>query len=144
VKKKAVTAASNKGNKETVNELVRSLIYAVIIAVAFRSLAFEPFYIPSGSMKSTLLKGDYVFVSKYSYGYSRYSFPFGVEFFKGRLFYDKPERGDVVVFKLPSDPNINYIKRLIGVSGDRIQVRNGVLILNGEKMPRKRIDSFIE
>jgi signal peptidase I len=128
--------------KETKGEMFRSLIIAVVLALIFRSLAFEPFYIPSSSMKSTLLIGDYVFVSKYSYGYSRYSFPLGLDVFEGRIFEEEPERGDVVVFKLPSQPSINYIKRLVGMPGDKFQVIDGELYINNEKVQRKRIDNF--
>ncbi|MDA0782349.1 MAG: signal peptidase I [Rickettsiales bacterium] len=130
--------------KETKGETVRSLAIAIILAVIFRSFAFEPFYIPSSSMKSTLLIGDYVFVSKYTYGYSRYSFPFGFGIFEGRIGGDKPQRGDVAVFKLPTNPSINYIKRLVGMPGDKIQVINGELYINQEKVPRKKIENFLD
>lgn len=123
---------------------MRSLAFAVVIALAFRSLLFEPFYIPSGSMKSTLLEGDYVFVSKSEYGYSRFSFPFSPSFFEGRVFESQPKRGDVVVFRFPSDPKINYIKRLIGLPGDTIQMLSGVLYLNGQAIPKKRVANFID
>lgn len=95
-------------------------------------------------MKSTLLEGDYVFVSKYSYGYSRYSFPLGLPLFEGRVWEEQPERGDVVVFRFPSDPRINYIKRLIGMPGDTIQVLGGVVYLNDEALPKKRVENFID
>ena len=131
-----------EGKKETNGELFRSLVFAIVLAVIFRSLAFEPFYIPSGSMKSTLLVGDYVFVSKYSYGYSRYSFPFGPNIFEGRVFEEKPKRGDVIVFKLPVNPSINYIKRLVGMPGDKLQVLNGKLYINGEKVKLERDGTF--
>ncbi len=127
-----------------VNEWVRSLVVAILLAFLFRSFLFEPFYIPSGSMKSSLLIGDYVFVSKYSYGYSRYSFPFGFKFFEGRLFFTEPKRGEVIVFKLPSNPDINYIKRLIGLPGDRVQVKNSKLYLNGKEVPREKIKNFLD
>lgn len=131
--------------KESKGELFRSLAVALVLALLFRSLAFEPFYIPSGSMKSTLLIGDYVFVSKYSYGYSRYSFPLGLPFFKGRAFDEKPQRGDIIVFKLPSNTSTNYIKRLIGLPGDKIQMLDGVLHINGEKIKKeKRKDNFLD
>lgn len=125
-------------------ETLKSLVIAVVLALVFRSFAFEPFYIPSGSMKSSLLVGDYVFVSKHSYGYSRYSFPFGLPLFEGRVLKDTPKRGDVIVFKLPSNTNINYIKRLIGMPGDRIRMLGGVLYLNGKAVPKKRIDNFTD
>jgi signal peptidase I len=113
-------------------ETVKTLVYAVGIALVVRTFAYEPFNIPSGSMKPTLLVGDYLFVSKFSYGYSRYSFPFGLPPFDGRVFGSLPERGDVVVFKLPSDNKTDYIKRVVGLPGDRIQVLQGVLHINGE------------
>ena len=116
--------------KETTGEAIRSFIYAILIALVFRSLAYEPFHIPSGSMLSTLYEGDYIFVSKLSYGYSRYSFPFSPKLFEGRIFESKPERGDVVVFRLPTNTHIDYIKRVIGLPGDRIQVRHGRLYIN--------------
>ena len=125
-------------------EMIKSLVIAVLLAFVFRSFFFEPFYIPSGSMKSTMLIGDYVFVSKYSYGYSRYSFPFGLNIFEGRKLGLAPERGDVVVFKLPSDPSVNYIKRLVGLPGDKIQVKDNILYINGKPLPRKRIKNFLD
>lgn len=131
-------------NKEGIGELVRSLIIAILLATLFRSFLYEPFHIPSGSMKPTLLVGDYIFVSKPTYGYSRYSFPFGMPPFDGRIFEDKPERGDIIVFKLPSNPSINYIKRLIGMPGDVIQMKEGVLYINHQAVPKKRVDDFIE
>lgn len=108
----------------------KTLITALVCAGIIRSLFFEPFHIPSSSMKPGLLIGDYIFVSKYSYGYSRYSFPFGFNIFSGRIFETKPQRGDVVVFRLPSNPSVNYVKRLIGLPGDKIQMRDGVLYIN--------------
>lgn len=117
---------------ETAGEMIRSFLFAILIALVFRSVAYEPFHIPSGSMLNTLYKGDYIFVSKLSYGYSRYSFPFGVDFFDGRKFRTAPERGDIVVFRLPSDTSIDYIKRLIGLPGDTVQVKKGLLYINGE------------
>ncbi len=112
-------------------ESIKTIVYAGLIAIGIRTVAFEPFNIPSGSMIPTLLVGDYLFVSKYSYGYSRYSMPFAPNLFQGRLFGSVPERGDVAVFRLPRDPSQDYIKRMVGLPGDRIQVRNGVLHVNG-------------
>ena len=100
-------------------ETIRTVIYAVIIALGVRTFAYEPFNIPSGSMIPTLVVGDFLFVSKFSYGYSRHSLPFSLPMFSGRLLADDPERGDVIVFKLPSDNETDYIKRLIGLPGDR-------------------------
>ena len=130
-------------SKGGIGETIRTLIYAVLIAVVIRTVAFEPFNIPSGSMIPTLLIGDYLFVSKYTYGYSRYSLPFGIDLFPGRIMDSPPERGDVVVFKLPVDPSVDYIKRVIGLPGDRIQVRNSVLYINGEPVQRERIEDLV-
>jgi len=123
---------------------LRSIAFAIAIALVFRSLLFEPFHIPSGSMRSTLLEGDYIFVSKYSYGYSRYSFPLGVmfDYFDGRLFADMPERGDVVVFRLPNDPKIDYIKRVMALPGDTIRVSGGRVYLNEKVLTYDRIEDF--
>lgn len=124
-------------------ETLRTIIYAVLIAVVVRTVAYEPFNIPSGSMIPTLLVGDYLFVSKFSYGYSRYSLPFGLPLFDGRIFADQPERGDVAVFKLPSDNSTDYIKRVVGVPGDRVQVTDGVLYLNGKQVERSRTEDYV-
>ena len=109
-----------------------------------RTFLFQPFNIPSGSMMNTLLIGDYLFVSKYSYGYSRYSFPYGIVPFSGRIWAAEPERGDVVVFKLPTDNATDYIKRVVGLPGDSIQMIDGVLNINGTAVKRERIDDFVE
>jgi signal peptidase I len=119
-------------------ETIKTVVWAVAIAVVIRTVAFEPFTIPSGSMIPTLLIGDFVFVSKFSYGYSRWSFPFGLAPFEGRVLAREPARGDVIVFRLPSNTSVNYIKRLVGLPNDRIQVREGVLHINGVPVPRKR------
>lgn len=122
-----------------------TLFYCGLLAVSVRSCAYEPFNIPSGSMKSTLLVGDYLFVSKYSYGYSRYSFPFGLPLFEGRILEkDQPKRGDVVVFREPSNTKIDFIKRIIGLPGDHIQVKDGVLYINGEPTKRKLMGEFAD
>ncbi len=123
----------------TLAETVRTIAYAVVIALAVRTFAFEPFNIPSGSMIPTLLVGDFLFVSKYSYGYSRYSLPWSLPLFDGRLLERMPERGDVVVFKLPKDNKTDYIKRMVGLPGDRIQVRGGILHINGEAVKREKL-----
>ncbi|MEO1091222.1 MAG: signal peptidase I [Pseudomonadota bacterium] len=125
-------------------ETIRTLVYAVLIAVVVRSFLFEPFNIPSGSMKPTLLVGDYLFTSKFSYGYSRYSLPFGLPLIPGRIWFTMPERGDVAVFKLPSDNRTDYIKRIIGLPGDRIQVREGILYLNDQAVPRTPLPPFVD
>jgi signal peptidase I len=123
-------------------ESIKTVVYAGLIAVGIRTIAFEPFNIPSGSMIPTLLVGDYLFVSKYSYGYSRYSMPFGPNLFQGRIFGSLPARGDVAVFKLPRDPSQDYIKRIIGLPGDRIQVRNGTLFINGTQVKREVVGPY--
>jgi signal peptidase I len=123
-------------------ELARTVVYAVVIAVGIRTFAYEPFSIPSGSMIPTLLIGDYLFVSKFSYGYSRHSLPFSLPLFEGRVLGSAPERGDVAVFKYPvRDSNFekDYIKRIVGLPGDRIQVVSGVLHINGEPVRRLKI-----
>ncbi len=125
-------------------ETMRTVIYAVLIALSIRVAAFEPFSIPSGSMVPTLLVGDYLFVSKYAYGYSRYSLPFGLPLIPGdRILFTEPERGDVAVFKLPRDNSTDFIKRVIGLPGDRIQVKSGILHINGQAVERRKIDDHI-
>jgi len=124
-------------------ETVRTVVYAVLIALVIRSLAFEPFNIPSGSMIPTLLEGDYLFVSKFSYGYSRHSFPLSFMPMSGRVLSSTPERGDVIVFKLPRDNKTDYIKRLIGLPGDTVQVKDGRLFINGDLIERERMDDFV-
>ena len=115
-------------NKESIVDNIKTLFYALIIAVIIRSFLIQPFYIPSSSMEPTLLVGDRLFVTKYSYGYSKHSFPFSPPFFEGRIYSNNPQRGDVVVFKTPSDNRTDYIKRLIGLPGDRIQFINSNLL----------------
>jgi signal peptidase I len=124
-------------------ETVKTVVYAILIAVVVRTVAFEPFNIPSGSMIPTLLIGDYLFVSKYSYGYSRYSLPFGLPLIPGRIFQSMPERGDVAVFKLPRDNKTDYIKRIVGLPGDRIQVKAGILYINDQPVKRDRIEDLV-
>ena len=123
----------------TILDTIKTLLVAGIIAISFRSVVAEPFNIPSGSMIPTLLVGDYLFVSKYSYGYSRYSFPFGIAPINGRVFEDTPQRGDVAVFRLPSNPSVDYIKRVIGLPGDVVQVKQGILHLNNTPVNRRLI-----
>src|SRR5487761_1660960 len=113
-------------------ELAKTLAYAVVIALFIRTFFYEPFSIPSASMVPTLLVGDYLFVSKFSYGYSRYSLPFGLPLFSGRIFFHPPHRGDVVVFKLPRDPSVDFIKRIVGLPGDALQVKHSILYINGK------------
>jgi signal peptidase I len=117
-------------------EIAKTVGYALLIALVLRVLLFQPFTIPSASMVPTLLEGDYIIVSKFSYGYSRHSIPFSPPLFSGRILGGKPQRGDVVVFKLPRDGHTDYIKRLIGLPGDRVQVRGGVVYINGKEVPR--------
>lgn len=129
--------------KEGIGETIKTVVYAILIAVVFRSLLFQPFWIPSGSMKSTLLIGDYIFVSKYSYGISKHSFPFSMGPFDGRLFGSAPDRGDVVVFRHPTR-NEDFVKRLTGLPGDEIQMKNGVLHINGEAASQTPDGEFVE
>jgi len=125
--------------KEEAAEFFKTAVIAVALAIIIRSLLFEPFNIPSGSMKPTLQVGDYLFVQKPAYGYSRYSFPFGLAPIEGRIFEKEPRRGDVVVFKLPTNPHIDYIKRVIGMPGDTVQVKKGRLYLNDKEVPRESV-----
>lgn len=120
-------------------ETAKTVFWAVLIAVVFRSFLFEPFSIPSGSMIPTLKVGDYLFVSKYSYGYSRYSFPLGVVPIPGRIARSEPERGDVIVFRKPGAEHIDYIKRLVGLPGDTIHVSNGILHINDVPVVRELV-----
>jgi signal peptidase I len=123
-------------------ENAKTIGYALMIALLIRIFLFQPFNIPSGSMIPTLLVGDYLFVAKYEYGLSKHSFPFSPDIFDGRILGEGPERGDVAVFKLPSDGRTDYIKRVIGLPGDRIQVRDGKLIINSVEVRRKRIEDI--
>jgi signal peptidase I len=123
-------------------ENIKTLLGALIIAILIRSLLFQPFYIPSSSMEPTLLVGDRIFVSKYSYGYSKHSFPFSPNFSNNRFFSKIPKRGDLVVFKTPSDNRTDYIKRLIGLPGDVIHFSNGDLFINSNKVLKKKINNF--
>jgi len=125
-------------------DTIKVIIQALLLALVLRTLIVQPFSIPSGSMMGTLLIGDYLFVSKYSYGYSRYSVPFGLIPFEGRIFEGKPERGDIAVFRLPRDTSTDYIKRVIGLPGDEIQMREGILYINGEAVKREKVDDFVE
>jgi len=126
-------------SKKIFIENLKTIIYALVIAIIIRSLLIQPFYIPSSSMEPNLLIGDRLFVTKYSYGYSKHSFPFSPPIFKGRLFSSNPETGDVVVFKTPSDNRTDYIKRLIGLPGDKIQFIDGDLYINNNQVLKSRI-----
>ncbi len=120
----------------------KTLLGALLIAIFIRSLIIQPFYIPSSSMEPTLLVGDRIFVSKYTYGYSKHSFPFSPNFSNKRFFSKKPKQGDLVVFKTPADNRTDYIKRLIGMPGDEIQFINGELFINKKKIERKKIENI--
>lgn len=124
-------------------DTVKTIFYAIIIAVVIRTFWFEPFKIPSGSMYPTLYVGDYLFVSKYTYGYSKHSFPFSIPLFDGRIWESKPERGDVVVFKFPQDNRTDFIKRIIGLPGDRLKLENGRLFINGQLINRDAQEDFV-
>ena len=123
---------------------VKSVLIAVFIALLIRSFIAEPFNIPSGSMKPNLLVGDFIFVSKWSYGYSRHSLPFSLGWSDKKIFSKLPERGDVVVFKTPEDNRTDYIKRVIGLPGDKVRILNGEIIINNQVIDRKRVDDFID
>jgi signal peptidase I len=123
-------------------ENIKVIIQALLLALVIRTVLFQPFTIPSGSMMPTLLVGDYIFVNKFAYGYSKYSLPLSPNLFSGRILASEPTRGDVIVFRLPTDPNVDYIKRLIGLPGDRIQMINGVLHLNGKPVPKQPDGKF--
>ncbi len=134
-----------KKNKfyEKLIDNIKTIVYALLIALIIRSLFFQPFYIPSSSMEPTLLIGDRIFVSKYSYGYSKHSFPFSPPIFSERILFKKPNYGDLIVFKTPADNRTDYIKRLIGLPGDSVQFVDGKIILNGEEIKRKKINLSI-
>ena len=123
-------------------ENIKVIIQALILAMVIRTVLFQPFTIPSGSMMPTLLVGDYIFVNKFAYGYSKYSLPFSPDIFSGRLFGADPKRGDIVVFRFPPNPEIDYIKRCIGLPGDHIQVTDGVLYVNGKPVPKVADGTF--
>jgi signal peptidase I len=125
-------------------ETGRVIVQAFVIALVFRTLLFQPFNIPSGSMKETLLVGDYLFVSKFSYGFTHYSLPFSPPWFSGRIFASAPARGDIAVFRFPKEDSVDYIKRVIGLPGDRIQMIDGTLQINGQAVKRERIEDFVE
>jgi signal peptidase I len=128
-------------NKKNIIENIKTLFYALVIAVIIRSLIIQPFYIPSSSMEPSLLVGDRIFVTKYSYGYSKHSFPFSPPIFKGRMFSNKPKRGDVVVFKTPADNRTDYIKRIIGLPGDQVQFLESNLFINNSEVIKSRLSS---
>ena len=127
--------------KKKIIDNIKTIIYALIIAFIIRSFLYQPFYIPSSSMEPNLLIGDRLFAAKYSYGYSKHSLPFSPNFSNKRYFFKEPKRGDIIVFKLPADSRTDYIKRLIGLPGDTLQIINGKLFLNDKKIMSKKIDA---
>jgi len=138
-------SVTGEGKKEgTLAESGRAVVQALLIALVIRVVLFQPFNIPSGSMKPTLLVGDYLFVSQFSYGYSRYSLPFSPPLFSGRILASPLQRGDVAVFRLPKDDSSDFIKRVIGLPGDRIRMVDGLLHINGVPVKRERIGDFID
>ena len=130
--------------KKSIFNNIRSILIAIFIALIIRSFIFEPFNIPSGSMKPNLLIGDFIFVSKWSYGYSRHSLPFSIPVIPGKIFKKNPERGDIVVFKTPENNRTDYIKRVIGLPGDTIKIKDGIIILNDIEILRKKMSDFID
>ena len=129
---------TGKKIKHKIIDNIKTLMGALLIAILIRSLIIQPFYIPSSSMEPTLLVGDRIFVSKYSYGYSKHSFPFSPNFSNNRFLFKRPEQGDLIVFKTPADNRTDYIKRLIGKAGDEIQFVDGDLFINGSKVIREK------
>lgn len=132
-----IATAKREEKRESLIELAKTIVLALLIALVIRSALVQPFRIPSGSMQPTLLVGDYIIVSKWSYGYSRFSLPFFSFGPGGRFFGADPERGDVIVFRPPHQPNSDFVKRLIGMPGDAVQMRGGVLHINGEPVQRE-------
>jgi signal peptidase I len=128
--------------KKYIIDNIKTLLYALIIAIFIRSIFLQPFYIPSSSMEPNLLVGDRLFVTKYSYGYSKHSFPFSPNLFKGRIMFSEPKRGDVIVFKTPADNRTDYIKRLIGLPGDEIQFIDGNLYVNNNQIIKTLVSSI--
>ena len=128
-------------NRNFFIENIKTLFYALVIAIAIRSILIQPFYIPSSSMEPNLLVGDRIFVTKYSYGYSKHSFPFSPPIFKGRIMHKDPERGDIVVFKTPADNRTDYIKRLIGLPGDKVQFISSNLYINSSEVMKSRLST---
>ena len=137
-------SAGEKAKQGGIWETIKVVVEALLIALIFRTFLFHPFNIPSGSMEPTLLIGDYLFVSKFAYGYSRYSFPIDLGFIEGRVWEGTPTRGDIAVFRPPREPGTDYIKRIIGLPGDRIQMRDGVLYINDEAVQRENAGAWQE
>lgn len=139
----------SSGNNQVVikkeDGFFKSVVSAFLLAVLIRTFLYEPFHIPSGSMKPGLLEGDFILVSKFSYGYGRYTIPFGIPIIRERIFdWKKPKRGDVIVFRLPANPKINYIKRLIGLPGDKITVKDGMVYINDVELEREYVDDYYD
>ncbi len=139
-----MSQSESQSMKSGFGETVKVVIQALLLALVVRTFLYQPFSIPSGSMMNTLLIGDYLFVSKFSYGYSRHSFPFSIAPISGRIWGEEPERGDIAVFKLPADPSKDYIKRVIGMPGDRVQLREGQLYINDEPVQREKAGVYTE
>jgi len=137
VRLESKTQTKKRVKEEGLGETIKVIVQALLIALVVRTLLFQPFNIPSGSLIPTLLIGDYLFVSKYSYGYSRFSMPFAPNLFSGRIWGAEPKRGDIAVFKLPRDGETDYIKRVIGLPGDKVQMIEGRLYINGQIVPRE-------
>ncbi len=140
--RKDAERSAKKAQEGGIGETIKVIVQALLIALVVRTFLFQPFNIPSGSLIPTLLIGDYLFVSKYSYGYSKYSLPLSPDLFEGRILGSSPKRGDVAVFKLPRDGQTDYIKRVIGLPGDKIQLKDARLYINGQIVPREQIASF--
>ena len=132
------TTSTPEGERNETIEIVKTVVVALLIALLLRVLLFQPFTIPSASEEPNLYEGDYVIATKFDYGWSKHSIPFSPPLFEGRILAHEPQRGDIIVFKLPRDNRTDYVKRLIGVPGDRVQVRQGILYLNGEPVPREQ------
>lgn len=136
-------AAPQEKKQEGVKEFVKSIAVALAIVMTIRTFAFEFFHVPTPSLVPTVLVGDFLFVPKFSYGYSKHSFPFSLPLFEGRIFYDtKPKRGDIAVFRLPKDPGTFYVKRVIGEPGDEVQMIQGRLHINGKELALRPIEDF--
>jgi signal peptidase I len=133
---KSARAAPKAGLVHETIEIVKTIVYALLIALVLKVIVFQPYTIPSASEEPNLYEGDYIIVSKWSYGWSRHSIPFSPPIFSGRILFNQPQRGDIVVFKLPRDGNTDYIKRLVGLPGDTIQVKGGQVYINGKALPR--------
>jgi len=142
IQQKITFSDGGNSDKNTFIQEAISFFYILLIALSIRIFIFEPFYIPTGSMRTTILEGDYVFSTKYSYGYSRYSIPFSPGLFSGRVLSTQPQRGDIIIFRPPHEMNERYIKRLIGLPGDKIQLIKGVVYVNEKPIPREFVQNL--